>query len=390
MGVGGVRGGESPRDFFAPLTGFGESQGPAAASADQIATTGSVSAPRATGPVPAPDLGPEHAIEKVLAGSVGDLFANKGLMKSKNVNDFRSPAAAAAALSQPLATPPGSKPFGPATVFRPGLGNTHASPAFIFRMARYTDRLLIAYPNAKPGQDLRPKPATEIDGVPVPPELRGKIFVSGDPANRMLSWETASALFEKQLAAADDSAFLNGGDVEGAKLTVIAHSQGGLDAANTRRSLEAKGQHGTIARVVTLNSPFKGSPLSDESFGGLLARGLQCSIGGHAPDSLRKLDPDYMRGKFTARDQRLVDLAISSTVDGAGSGNVRPLMKGLALTNKVNPFAKLKGPSDGFVTADAMKFGKQVVALPRAYDHAGIAEDPAVVDDVARALSGTR
>ncbi len=62
----------------------------------------------------------------------------------------------------------------------------------MFRLAQYTDKVLIAYQNAAPGQDLTPRPATEIDGVPVPPALRGKIFVSGDPANRAVPWDAAS------------------------------------------------------------------------------------------------------------------------------------------------------------------------------------------------------
>lgn len=354
---------------------------------NQATEIGATHAAGASTVVTAPDLGPEHPVEKMLAHSVGDLFANHGMMKSGGIDDFRSAAATATAMSTPLATP-GQKPLGPATVFRPGLGNTHASPAFVFRMARYTDKLLIAYPNAKPGENLTPRPATEIDGIPVPAELRGKIFVSGDPTNRMVPWDVASKLFEKQLEAAGHSDFLGGAPVENAKLTVVAHSQGGLDTADTRRHLNAEGKPNEIAKVVTLDSPFKGSPLADESFGGLLAKGLQCSIGGQAPDALRHLDPDYMARAFSPRDQGLVDLAVAATVDGSGSQNVRPLMKGFAMANRFNPFAKQKGPNDGFVTADSMRFGKQTLTLTRAYDHAGIAEDPAVIDDVARALAG--
>lgn len=341
----------------------------------------------ATIPTTAPDFGPENAVERLMAKGVGDLFTNQGLLREPGVDDFRSPEAAAAAMSAPLATPPGAQPLGPATVFRPGLGNTHASPAFIFRMAQYTGKLLLAYPNAQPGQDLKPRPATEIDGIPVPPELRGKIFVSGDPENRMIPWDESSALFERQLEAASGSDFLGGKPVDGAKLTVVAHSQGGLDAADARRDLEAQGRPNEIGKLVTLNSPFGGSPLSESSGGGLLAKALGATVGGEAPEAILHLAPDYVKSRFGARDQRLVDVAVESTVDGPGADNVRPIMKGLATANKFNPLSRSRGPNDGFVSAQSMSYGRSLLPLGRAYDHAGIAEDPAVVDDVARAMA---
>jgi hypothetical protein len=364
-------------------------QGSGPAPLDAASAASAASAAAAATPTTAPDLGPEHPLEKVMAGAVGDLFANKVPLRAPEIEDFRSPAAAAAAVAEPLATPGDPPPFGPATVFRPGLGNTHASPAFIFRMAQYTDRLLLAYPNAKPGEDLAPRPATEIDGVPVPPELRGKIFVSGDPANRMIPWDTASQLFERQLAAASGSSFLGGAPIDGAKVTVIAHSQGGLDAAETRRRLEQEGKGGEIGRVVTLDSPFGGSPLAAPSGSALLSKALDCAVGGETPAALEHLDPAYVKSRFGPGDQRLVDLAITATVDGENPENIRPLMRGLATANKFDPFSRSKGPGDGFVSEASMRFGEKIVSLPDAYDHAGIAEDPAVVDAVALGLAGS-
>ncbi len=77
-------------------------------------------------------------------------------------------------------------------------------------------------------------------------------------------------------------------------------------------------------------------------------------------------------------------------MDGPGSDNVRPLMKGLARINKANPLAKAKGPNDGFVTAASALFGTKTLSLPRAYDHAGVIEDPAVIDALAVALASNR
>jgi hypothetical protein len=365
--------------------------GPSASSSpEQLEETAAVSPGDAAIPTTAPDFGPENAVERVMAAGVAALFENEPPLADPCIDDFRSPEAAAAALAKPLATPAGSQPLGPAAVFRPGLGNTHASPAFLFRMAQYTGKLLIAYPNAAPGADLAPKPATEIDGVPVPPELRGKIFVSGDPANRMIPWDAASDLFERQLEAASGSDFLGGKPVDAAKLTVVAHSQGGLDAASARRDLAQRGRPNEIGRLVTLNSPFGGSPLAEAQGGGLLAKALGATVGGAAPEAIEHLDPKYMATSFGPQDRRLVDVAVTSTVDGEDTGNVRAVMKGLAVANRYNPLSQVRGPGDGFVSEASMSFGKALLPLPRAYDHAGIAEDPAVIDDVARALAKTR
>src|SRR5207249_6748261 len=49
---------------------------------------------------------------------------------------------------------------------------------------------------------------------------------------------------------------------------------------------------------------------------------------------------------------------------------------------------KNRGPNNGCVTADWMRFGKQTLNLTRASDHACIAEDPPVTDDVPKTLAG--
>ncbi len=374
MGVGGAS--------------FPEGRIDAGAAAAELAAAAGASA--CARPVEtAPELGPEHPIDQALARGLADLFENRGLLRAPNVDARRSARAAEAAVLAPLATPPGARPFGRTVVFRPGLGNAHASPAFLFRLAAHAERLVIAHANGQAGEDLRPRPATELDGVPVPPALRGRVFVSGAPERRAIPWGQASDLFERQLRALDGSEALDGAALDGARLAVVAHGQGGLDAAETRRRLESKGRYEAIGRLVTLNAPFGGSPLADDSGFGLLARTLGGALRpGRAPEAIRHLDPEYVRRAFGPRDQRYVDLAVSSSVKGDGDRNVRPLMKALATAARLNPFGDPKGATDGdgFVSTASQRFGRRVLALPRAYDHAGVAEDPAVVDDIARAL----
>lgn len=368
------------------MSGIGGLGGASGRSVDRVPGDGGEIGSERPAPVRAPGFGRPSPADVFFAETFAAVFVNKGILRAK-IEDYRSPAAAKAAVTTPLATPEGARPFGKTTVFRGGIANTHASPAFLFRLARYTDRLLIAYPNAKEGQDLTPRPATEIDGIPVPPELRGKIFVSGDPSPRMIAWPEASDLFLKQLEAADGSEFLKGGGIDGAGLTVLGYSQGGIDAAETRRRLEAAGKPNVIGKVVALSAPMRGTPKSDEPFLGIVAKGLALVSRGRTPAAIRAVDPDAMARAFSDRDQRLVDLAISNSVDGPGAENVRPLLKEISREIRLHPLSRWRGPNDGWVHTASMEFGRDVLRLERAYDHPGMVEDPRIIDDIARRLA---
>jgi len=373
MGLGGISGGQGRID---------------AAESAQAASAAAPAPTAAARPTTAPDFGKPNLLDNVSAKAIDGFFSNTGPFKA-DIDDHRSAAAAKAAMSQPLATPPGAKPFGSAVVYRPGFANTTPSAAYLFRMAQYTDKVLVAYANAKPGQDLKPVAVDEIFGVKVPPELKGKIFVSGDPEHRMIPWKDDAALLERQLDALDGSAFLNGGDVDGANLTMVAFSAGGAGAVEARRHLESEGRGQVIGKLVNIATPMRGTPLSDESFFGFVAKGLQIT-GGKAPAAMLAQDPEAMKRSFPDTDRKHVDLAVTSALEG-DTGNARPLMKGVAKAFKLNPFNKFRaGPSDGWVPTASMDFGKATMRMARAYDHAGINEDPRVVDDIARRLAGVK
>jgi hypothetical protein len=368
MAIGGISGGAGRVDHVAGAQAAAPSGGPRT--------------------VTAPDFGRPDLVDNVSAKAIDGFFSNTGVFRA-DIRDFRSAAEAQAVLKQPLATPPGQKPFGPAVVYRPGFANTTPSAAYLFRMAQYTDKVLVAYANAKHGQDLAPRQVDEIFGVPVPPELRGKIWVSGDPEHRMLPWKDDAHLLEKQLEALDESAFLGGADLENANLTLVGFSAGGAGAVEARRALEAQGRGGVIGKLVNVATPMRGTPLSDESFFGLVARGLQIT-GGKSPKAMLAMDPEAMARAFPASDARLVDLAVTSALTGDRS-NARPLMKGVATAFKLNPFNKFRGgTSDGWVPTRSMEYGRTQMHLGRPYDHAGINEDPRVVDDIARRLAGMK
>jgi hypothetical protein len=346
---------------------------------------------RRAGPVRAPDsIGPASFADEPLAAPGVALFNNRGFLRAP-IEDFRSPEAVRRSLAEPLALPATARPFGKHVVFRPALSNINPSPAFLFRLARYTDRLLVAYANATPGQDLTPRPVTEIYGHPVPPELRGKIWVSGDPGNRMISWDKLADLLENQLDALDGSEFLGGAPIDSAGLTMVALSAGGADAVATRRRLEASGRTGVVSKLVNVASPMRGAPIADEAFFGLVARALKVTRTG-VPKAVKGLDPDTMRRAFPDRDARLVDLAVTNTLEGEGSSNAHPVFKMLAKAYRWNPFNRARGgPSDGWVDLKSMEYGRDIFRLTRAYDHAGVSSDPAVVDAIAgRLMSGSR
>ncbi len=355
---------------------------PAAAAAPAAAPRGAA--------VRAPDLGTLTPIDVAFGKTGPALFQNKPPFRAP-IEDHRSAAAAAKAVATPLAVPAGgAKPFGPTAVIRPAFANTPTSAAFVFRAAQYTDRLLVAYSNAKPGQDLTPRPVDEIYGVKVPPELRGKIFVSGDPSPHVAPYDKLAGLFEAQLDALEGSAFLRGGAVDGANLTVLAYSAGGVDAAETRRRLEAKGRTQVFGKLVNVSSPIQGAPIADEPFSGKLGRALGL-VGGRLPAAARKLDPDVLKKAFPPADRRLVDLAVSNSIHGGeGSKDVHPAFKALNKAFKLHPFnPSRREPNDGWVNRSSQEYGRDVLRLSKSYDHAGVGADPAVIDEIAKRLAGT-
>ena len=230
--------------------------------------------PRIAAPID--DVG---ALQDGLANVLHDLFSNRGVLHDRDFDASRNEAAVGAAMAMPLVE---GAPVGRLTVFRPGLGNTAAGPAQIAYLARHTERLIIAHANPGRGDTARLRPATHVDGVPIPAELQGKIFEIGAPDAIMISWEQSSDLMVEQLDRITRSPLMKDLDPRTVGLSLIGHSQGGVDIARTRERLEAADIH-VVDKVGTLGSPFGGSTVSDESMLGLVteigerALGLQAA-----------------------------------------------------------------------------------------------------------------
>lgn len=330
--------------------------------------------------------------ENALAGLLGGLFANRGPLADNNIRDYRDAASVQAAVSAPLTSPEGS--LGPLTIYRPGLGNTAPGPAQIARLAMYTDKLIIAYANPGTGAEAKLRPLTHVDGVALPPEVSGKIFAIGSPENIMISWTQSSDLFLEQLEVMNRS----GLELKNANATLIAHSQGGADSVATRSRLEHAGFPNVFGVLATENTPFRGSPVSDETMLGLVTELGHRTLGLQSMGAINALDPDFMKSRIRDEHQSLVDVSLVGSTDAGKNGrsDLRRFFKVSEGAIEASKWVSslFRGSdvreNDGLVTVASQKFGRNQVVLDKAYDHAGIAEDPSIADVLAKHIQAAR
>jgi hypothetical protein len=301
---------------------------------------------------------------------------------------YRGAAAAYQSMFEPLVRDNAGRPvrLGSLVIYRPGMGNVIASPAQIFRMAQYADRVVIAYTNPHyPSYNSLWK-VYQIGNVSVPSALQGRIYAIGHPDYLYVSYDQSSDILLEQIDRMHDDADYLGIDVLESRATVIAHSQGPLDVALARERLEEAGFGSTIGRVVSIAGSFRGgamlaTPIS-ETFAGQ-AEWLAGSQGRLVADTLM---PARCQAIFTPARRRLIDLALVGSVTPpvvGRRGNIRTLFEYLVSYLAVS----LPGEaSDGMVSVSSAAYGREVVRLAKPYDHAGMLEDPAVVDEIARNL----
>jgi hypothetical protein len=314
-------------------------------------------------------------------------------------------------MATPLAKDPAGQPakIGDLTIMRPGLGNIGFSAAQVFRTAQYSGKVVVAYTGRGEGSERTLRPAKEIEGVPVPKELQGKVFVIGEPEHNLISYQQSSDVFLEQLEAMHQAKAKLGVDPLEGHATVIGHSQGGLDAVLTRKRLEAAGYPNAIGRLVTVGSPFKGSDCADNLLG-LVGAGLSATMDrddGFA--AIRQLDPDETRKWFKRSDEKYVDLAYRGQISGTPEirarvgippfeiedpNNLRLSMRLVSLGGRLSEatgslsglLGLLKAPlrgSDGLVPTSSAKFGVKQRELKMPYDHIGMIEDFHVIDQIA-------
>lgn len=301
--------------------------------------------------------------------------------------DYRSPEAAAAVLAQPALSSVSEPRLGKVTIFRSGIGNCVASPAQLFRIAQHTGTLIISYNNPHPATKARLRRPREIGGVGVPRSLRGKIVVIGSSAKAMLTFEQASDTFLEQLEALRRARDVLGFDVLASRATVIGHSQAPLDIALSRRRLIDAGLPDAIGRLISLGGAFQGSAMVGSSQGRQYVAGAFFLGGEQAFRTVEALNPERARAFFGPEFRALIDLGVAARIGEPFSlesnRNIRPRFRLLASILRGDGFGE---NNDGLVTEASATFGKRALVLPRPYDHTGLIGDPAIIDDVLRAL----
>jgi hypothetical protein len=341
------------------------------------------------------------------------------------LTDMRTEDAAVAAVAAPKLTTStgGDTPLGKLAILKPGGSNFAPSAAFVFRTAQYAERTVIAYQNASDPAQNHLRAVDEVDGVPVPAALRGKIFAIGSPDPAIIGIEQASDNFVDQFGEMEREKATLGVDPLAAGATVIGHSEGCADAALTRRRLEEAGFGGAIGKLVTLGSglgydavPDSKAELRPLTTSFSLAAPLLKALG-KAPDldALNDLDGTYRKyfPPGSGTDQ-LVDLSVAGVVGPPAHivprlgippfriddpNNIKPgirayLMGAPLLGEPLSPahiLGAIEGTSndsDGLVPNNVSRAGKKFVLLDKPHDHAGLVEDPAVVDEIVKDLDG--
>jgi hypothetical protein len=186
----------------------------------------------------------------------------------------------------------------------------------------------------------------------------------------------------------------------------------------TRKRLEAAGFDQLIGQVVALAPPFRGSAFAEEVLGTIVGGAAVLVDNDDALRAIRSLDPDEVAKDFGKPEERLVDLSLSGVVgprpgiypklgippfEIRSNNNIRPTLRALAggatLADALDggsgpsPAELLRAlafgsyDSDGLVSKGSATYGRQSVTLEHPYDHSGIFEDPAVIDEVARRAS---
>lgn len=308
--------------------------------------------------------------------------------------------------------------LGDVTVMVNGTFNMLPSAAMVFRAAQHSGAVVLAAANSNGPDGQKLRPLTEIRGVPVPPELKGKIWGIGNFEPTFMTWPQGSDLLLEQLQAvstqfasmqAQNPALAGKASLEASQTTLVGFSSGALSAASARARLETAGKPGIVDRVVTIAGALGGSPFADTV-------DTASDVGDPNRDTaavkaaplvgrlLQTLEPEVGRAVFESTDpghvaswreelglQRShVDLAYTASTDGArgpGRSKVEPLFRiNSALLDRV---PGQHGGNDGMVYDDPDAYALRVVKDPEAKTHLLEWKDPATLDVILHALGET-
>jgi hypothetical protein len=309
------------------------------------------------------------------------------------------------------------KSFGDLTVLVNGSFNMMPSPAFVFRTAMHTEGAVVIASSNPAGPDAhRLRELSNVQGVPVPAELRGKIWAIGNLEPSFMTWPQATDLLLEQLGDLNDAfgrlraarpALANKPNLKAATLTLVGFSSGAMSAVAARKELETHGLGTVVDRLVTVAGALSGSPFADvvDSPADLRDHSRSSWAVRLAPlmgTALEGLDHQTGRAMFNSTDPdaiaswrhelglgaSLVDLAYVATADSetkAYPSRVEPWMRmNVALLNHVEGHEG--NHTDGMVYDEAAPFAQEVVKDPLAKTHVMEWKDPDTVDVILRAL----
>lgn len=276
------------------------------------------------------------------------------------------------------------------TLFRPGLANSVPSAASLFRMAQYTDQLVLmgTLTDGSAGSQLRR--LTEYRGVPVPPELN--LFAIGRVDRAYQPSTTGSDIFIEQLEAIRRDGPGLGLSVSlspkpGEKpLNVIAHSQGNVEVAMARLRLAEAGYPDVISRHIAMAPAFRGSMLSDDGPGKLFSRSIARSAAG--ADAVNNLDPDTLWERMPEFLQKTVDVTFHGSSDTAKKARFQLTFSALLIAASKHWVGE---GTDGLVDLQSARFvrdprpqseGGRLVVSKTAYDHYTVLHDPSSIDEL--------
>jgi len=323
--------------------------------------------------------------------------------------DGRSAAQAKEAESHPVST--SGYPLGKVASGVPGFGSWGPSLAWIVRLRKYAENVIIAYGYTDSNSNSIPdiKPLVSLDGISlqsVAPSAVGHVYRFGEPDHRaFLTNEQFSDLVIAYIGKMANAKATLGFDVLDSHATLIGHSQGSFVVTQVKKRLIDAGLSNAVGKVITLGG---GLGQIDPKLNGQMGTSAVFGI----MDQLNTLvgEPnqditDYLlfinkvrRGQWDASQYRpLVDLGVGSTVGSGRQPFVRPQFKLSAIgVNALDMIQKpqqlLKGllgtdnATDGIMPITITLAGKKTLRLAVPADHASQIEIYRFVDDIAKAL----
>ncbi|MDX2009294.1 MAG: hypothetical protein SFW67_03840 [Myxococcaceae bacterium] len=265
-----------------------------------------------------------------------------------------------------------------------GWFNFATSAPAVFRLARHSGAVVIASSNPHGPEGYRLRALTHVDGVPVPPELKGTIWAIGDLSPNLMSWPQASDLLIEHLEVVDREfgrlraaapALAKVPSFRDGKTVVFGHSQGGPAAMAARDRLQRAGRSDVIDGLVGVCSSTRGADLADgldspddvgrsQAMASLSSSLVELLASNEGRLSLETNDPDFhaaMRSQYGWDPKALIDLSYVSQLNAADRGKTEPFLALAARLAGHRPGPGGWVASDGLVSTASSREARNVV-----------------------------